>query len=84
MTTSLKRFFLPIKFVKLFITVRTIPHSIRLSKIVKDNISAGTPNGGKGYSALRSFFILKNLFNTKNLAISIIWYIFAQKQNVWQ
>ena len=23
------------------------------------------------------FFILKNLFNTKNLAISIIWYIFA-------
>jgi hypothetical protein len=25
-----------------------------------------------------------NLFNTKNLAISIIWYIFAQKQNVWQ
>lgn len=32
------------------------------------------------YPALRFFFILKNLFNTKNLAILIIWSIFAQKQ----
>ena len=32
----------------------------------------------------REFFILNNLFNTKNLAISIICFIFAQKQNVWQ
>ena len=31
----------------------------------------------------RSFFIQKNLFNTKNLAISIIWFIFAQKQETY-
>ena len=33
----------------------------------------------RAYPVLR-FFILKNLFNTKNLVILIIWFIFAQKQ----
>ena len=42
--------------------------------------SAETLNGGKGISGSTDFFILKNLFNTKNLAILIIWFIFAQKQ----
>ena len=48
--------------------------------LTADCKSAGTPNGGKGISGATDFFILKNLFNTKNLAILIIWSIFAQKQ----
>ena len=52
--------------------------------LTADCKSAGTPNGGKDISGTREFFILNNLFNTKNLAISIICFIFAQKQNVWQ
>ena len=62
------------------------PQSIkRLGQfLTADCKSAGTPNGGKDISGTREFFILNNLFNTKNLAISIICFIFAQKQNVWQ